>query len=660
MSGEGLFRAGQKAGRLSWCWNNPEENGWLAALMTLSNGRIGVRPRFPGSDTVGEPGVLVAGLFGPGRDYEREILSPVDPLDWQADTMAEHLDLVLDTGRGWAGLSGRIGGARIAMRWAVPQADSSNIVYREIQIEGPLRLSFGARWLDPAGSVAWRDDAQMLSLQAKGSGMAVATASVILQLDGIEAQRTGDSFTVNLAQGQAAHLLQVSAISLDERHDAAESAALRHVRQATRDAEMRIVAHQSRWAAYWKEDAPRIDPPGPLARGLTLGAFHLAQMPDRSSDVLSYGPRALTHRRYCGLSYFNTDLYLVPYFASQEPDIAAKLLRGRLEGLAAALEFGKMTGWPGARYPLVAALDGRPVAAMNPARQRIADTSHHMTANLLWAVRTYYRATGNDPLADADMARLCKAAVPYLRDVMERAKTTPMTGYDEFHPGVCGQWATQAMSTWALAWIAEITGEPSLPCEIPHREPFNGWGALPDKCVVYPDGERLPRLDSADLRLAQADRSLPNRLMKQADPLVPMVLWSEHYETSTVAEAYHRYEPRTAHASSLSLPIHAMAAARIGNTREAWRLLRAALRYNLDFAPRKSYANGIHLAGYAGAWWAILRGVLQIDLVGRVSAPDLPVFPEDVNVIAGAVWAQGRKLKFEARATGVAFEMDKQ
>lgn len=654
--GPGLFRPGPKTGRLCWTWSDPEQNGWLAALTALSNGRIGLRASFPGSSGSGEPGAMVSGLIGRGRDYERAILALIDPLWWQVGDRVESLEVVLDTGHGWVGIAGRVGPGRLEMRWAVPQHGQADVVYREILASGPLRLSVNARWLEPRRAQASNGAVQVLAGRPGGASAAVAAATTLVHLGEGTSRAKPECFEIALAAGQSAHLLQVTAIATASVPDAAVGKALVHLDEAVQEAQTRISNHQADWRAQWAADTPQLDPPGRLSEGLVFGTFHLAQLPDRAAPTLHYGPRGLTHRRYGGLGFLNTDLYLIPYFATQEPDIAARLLAGRLSGLDAALHYAAATGWPGARYPLVAAVDGRPVAACDPTRQAIADSSHHMTANVIWAARAYHLATGTDAAANVGTARLCRAAAPYLHAVLQRAETMPMTGYDEFHPSVRGQWATRAMAAGALGWIAGTVDAAHPTALGPPVQPFDGWSGLADRRAVYPQGEALPRLDESELALARANAAFPTQLMKQADPLVPMVLWPENHDREALARAYHLYERRTAHASSLSPPIHALAAARLGDASETWRLLAAALRYNLDFRPQEGYANGVHLAGYAGAWWTILRGIVGFDDKGILCEGHRPLFNEEIEVISGTIWSGGRKLRFESRRTGTETE----
>ncbi len=77
--------------------------------------------------------------------------------------------------------------------------------------------------------------------------------------------------------------------------------------------------------------------------------------------------------------------------------------------------------------------------------------------------------------------------------------------------------------------------------------------------------------------------------------------------------------------SSLSPAIQSAVAAQVGRDAEAWRYFREAA--TLDLADRAgSAANGIHLAGAAGVWLAVVRGFVGLELEpdGITTDPRLP------------------------------------
>src|SRR5262249_50705075 len=72
------------------------------------------------------------------------------------------------------------------------------------------------------------------------------------------------------------------------------------------------------------------------------------------------------------------------------------------------------------------------------------------------------------------------------------------------------------------------------------------------------------------------------------------------------------YEPRCAHGSSLSAGMHALVAARVGDTATALRYLRETAATDLDLDPNS--AGGVRIAGLGALWQAAIIGFAGLDM----------------------------------------------
>lgn len=66
------------------------------------------------------------------------------------------------------------------------------------------------------------------------------------------------------------------------------------------------------------------------------------------------------------------------------------------------------------------------------------------------------------------------------------------------------------------------------------------------------------------------DRILRSCYIKQSDVLLGLFLYYENFDRETILRNFRFYEPRTVHESSLSPFVHAILAAWIGDTEEAY------------------------------------------------------------------------------------------
>ncbi|HEY1426871.1 MAG TPA: glycosyl hydrolase family 65 protein, partial [Caulobacteraceae bacterium] len=128
-------------------------------------------------------------------------------------------------------------------------------------------------------------------------------------------------------------------------------------------------------------------------------------------------------------------------------------------------------------------------------------------------------------------------------------------------------------------------------------------------------------------------------VVKQADVVALLALLPEAFP-GTAAEANFRcYEPRCGHGSSLSPAMHALVAARLGDTELALSYLDRIAR--LD--PDPNAAGGVRIAGLGGIWQAIVLGFGGLDISGDTLAID-PKLPPRWRSLSYRVTFRGREI----------------
>jgi alpha,alpha-trehalose phosphorylase len=115
------------------------------------------------------------------------------------------------------------------------------------------------------------------------------------------------------------------------------------------------------------------------------------------------------------------------------------------------------------------------------------------------------------------------------------------------------------------------------------------------------------------------------RMAKQADTVLAMVLHNEYFDQDTLARHYDFYQEVTLHHSSLSTCIFGILAARIGRWDDMYRYFEESARMDLDDHHGNFHA-GIHAANMAGTWLSIVYGFAGMQLKdGQLDfAPHLP------------------------------------
>src|SRR5690606_7949798 len=111
-----------------------------------------------------------------------------------------------------------------------------------------------------------------------------------------------------------------------------------------------------------------------------------------------------------------------------------------------------------------------------------------------------------------------------------------------------------------------------------------------------------------------------SQVVKQPDVLMLLWLLRDRFSREVIDVNFRYYDPRTAHGSSLSPPIHAALAARLGDSALALRYFRQTAE--IDLANNMgNAAGGVHMAALGGLWQAAVLGMGGLSL-SDPPAPD--------------------------------------
>ena len=116
----------------------------------------------------------------------------------------------------------------------------------------------------------------------------------------------------------------------------------------------------------------------------------LANCPARDGTV-SIGARGLTHTRYKGCCFWDTEMFLLPFYTLTDPEAARSLLNFRVRTLPAAREHAARMNGSGARYPWMVSLDGSEQCES----WDIGCSEVHVTADIAYAAGQYLDWTGD-------------------------------------------------------------------------------------------------------------------------------------------------------------------------------------------------------------------------------------------------------------------------
>ncbi len=695
--------------------------GSLEARFAISNGFLGVRGTRPitrGARWVVPPHTYVAGLFDtpgtklatselvPAADWlQVRILAPGGPLvHHPGDATSHHMTLDVKRGALLAECcllktpDVRIRVRTLRLVSLSERAVGLQLIQLEIEdgeVEVTLEASFESVNL---GLVPDRldQDLGVWRTQRSGKGLAMATASS-LQVDGqdlpaTELDHLKWSWSWKSRAGQIACFERTVAVARSDTQDLDPSRLARDKLDAAQHLGWRgvLAEHEAAWASRWRRSDVEVDGDAAAQQALRFATYHLNSAANPADERVSIGARALTGDDYHGHVFWDTEIFLLPFYTLTWPEAARALLMYRFRTLDAARAKSVRMGWRGALYAWESADTGvetTPEQVIGPDRQVIDILSgkeeQHISADVAYAVWQYWQVTGDEEFLRnagaeilletgrfwASRAQLEADGHRHIRDVI---------GPDEYHEHVDDNAFTNVMARWNIRRAIDVaallrerwpecwtslssrlglddtelsqwqstadTMASGLDSKTGLFEQFAGYFALEEINLADYAGRSVPM----DVVLGR-ERTQRSQVVKQADVVALLGLLPEEFVGETGAANFHYYEPRCGHGSSLSRAMHALVAARLGYSEMALGYFRQAAAIDLADT-HVAIDGGVHIAALGGVWLTAVFGFAGVSLRSDsvVIDPQLPVGWSSLGF--GLQW-RGRRLKIKIDQT---------
>jgi kojibiose phosphorylase len=498
----------------------------------------------------------------------------------------------------------------------------------------------GAPRVEPVAAGTTRD-VDLLHTRTRGGRVRVDVGHALVARVGderaaserrVEEDFSGRSVEADLDAGEALALDRFIAI-YTEREERSPAAAAAETAAAARGRgyEGALAAHRAAWAARWRDADVRIDGDGRDQLGVRFAIAQLMAAAPAPETRASIGAKALTGPGYGGHVFWDTDVFLMPFYSLVMPDVARRVLEYRVHHLPAAIARAEAAGLRGAWFAWEDAASGddvTPTSLVGPGGRTLAVLTGlqeiHVVPDIAWAVDAYLRATGDDAfLAEGGAALIVEAA----RFCASRAIETErgfeihdVIGPDELHEGVSNSAYTNVLSAWTLRRAARLVADGApAGVRVDDDEPRR-WREVADRMWVSRTDDGLLEEHEGFMRLPVAHRRPHDRAelawqrdrqewrdVKQADVVMLMAMLPREYDEDTRLAHYRLYEPLTLHLSSLSEAVHSLVARQVGLEEEADEYLQRAVAIDLDDS-RGNRADGIHMATQGGIWQAVVVG----------------------------------------------------
>ena len=398
---------------------------------------------------------------------------------------------------------------------------------------------------------------------------------------------------------------------------------------------------------------------------IAYSLYHLLILGDEKR-IRSIAARGVSGQTYKGAIFWDTEIFLLPFFVLANPTIARNLLLYRIRTLQGALSKAKSLGFDGAYYAWESQDTGleacRSDNVTDPVTGETVPTYFgtkqiHISADVVYAIDRYIKATGDDSILDegADevifecgkfflsYSSLDEQGVRHLNDVI---------GPDEYHERVDDEAFTLHMAERVMRAVEKYVcpnclneeegklydlmvnakwAEPRMKNGV--IEEFKGYFDLEDVDV---ETLRKRLVHAQDYWGGKNGVATKTQVIKQADVVALLALCPEDYDEETKRANYDYYFRRTEHGSSLSASMHCLLGVHLGREEEAYRFLRSSSGIDIRGAEKLFaggvYIGGTHPAANAGAYLGLVFGYLGAELSQGELTLD-PRLPQGVHKV---------------------------
>ena len=428
-----------------------------------------------------------------------------------------------------------------------------------------------------------------------------------------------------------------------------------------------MAASAKQWEKIWAAQDIVIGSESPFDQlAIRFALYHLNIMVKKDDNRVGIGAKAMSGEGYKGHSFWDTEVFILPYYMMTQPETARTLLEYRYNTLSGARKKAAENGYEGAMYPWESAWmdDGEVTPLWGEADVVTGETlpiltgliEQHISADVSFAVWQYYNATHDHDFMDRygyeiifETARFWASRLEW-NEAKDRYEINDVIGPDEYSEHVNNNAYTNYLAYYNMDLAVKLMDQLKDSSDSEKQETFNrldkalDLGGLKEKINSRLPKVYLPKTDPQTGIVPQFDgyfdlkqidltkykessvvgtiyndynmEQISNmQVLKQSDLVVLMYLLDDLFDGETKEKNYNYYEARTLHDSSLSKSTHSVLANDLGLHETAYRFFTGASAIDLGEEMRSSNA-GIHSASMGGIWQSAIMGFGGVRIVG--------------------------------------------
>lgn len=399
--------------------------------------------------------------------------------------------------------------------------------------------------------------------------------------------------------------------------------------------------HFNNFENKWKQSDVIIKGNEEAQFAIRYSIYHLLILGNEKYET-SIPARGVSGETYKGAIFWDTEIFLLPFFTLTNPNVAMKLLKYRINTLEGALNKAKEYGYEGAFYAWESQEYGQDACSKynvtdpltnEPIRTYFNEKQIHISFDISYAVFQYINATLDESIIDEKcfnmLIEIANFAISYSKKLDDKYHVLDVIGPDEYHERV----DDNAFTNYLINYVIKNT--------IKYLRKYNYKKELIDKYQDYLDNLYLPKINKNNLieqfngyfnledttieivrsRLrhpldywgTENGVAYPTRIIKQADVITLLVLLNEEFNYDIKKANFDFYYPYTEHGSSLSSSMYSIVASELNYNDIAYDMFMKSATIDLG-TNQKMFAGGIYIGGThpasnGGSYLSLLFGI---------------------------------------------------
>lgn len=425
---------------------------------------------------------------------------------------------------------------------------------------------------------------------------------------------------------------------------------------------------------------------------IRFAQYHLQIMAPAHDSRLSIAAKGLSGEGYKGHTFWDNEIFTLPYFTFTQPQIARSMCLYRFLSLEGAHNKAKANGLTGAMYPWESARleegevtpiwGAADIVTGEPIKIWSGFIQLHISADVAFGIWQYYMMTGDKDFMQKygyevilDTAIFWASRFEYDEND-SKYHINGVMGPDEYKEHIDDNAFTNYMAHWNIkrameSYTSLMKENPelfdSLNKKLDLDKNYNKFIEIIDKIylpqprqkdLVVPQDKTYLSKKDIDLTIYKNQKNVCEifrdynlvqvngiQVSKQADIMILFLLLEDLFSADVKKANWDYYEPRTLHDSSLSLSTHAILAADMKDRALATDLFNKCVQIDLGENMKSSDA-GIHTASIGGMWQVVVYGFGGVRMINgklRIS----PILPDAWKRLHFYFYRHGQRLSVD-------------